>query len=810
MSPKPLHFSVKALVADGTPQRLVIRRSASSRNHPGLWDLPGGKCEPGEPMDQALVREVEQETGLQIRVGRVIGTTQVELADRIVVYLIFEADRVGGELRLGSEHDAHEWRSPHKLHDLPFPAHFQEPLRSYAQSAKKSGVRNPFKATDYEQHVEGFRLVRPVYARLAEHLTRTLEGLSQSLGLHCLVQARAKTIASFAEKIMRPGRVYANPLVDLTDLCGARVICHTLGGVNAVSESIKKRFTIVPEESGDKLATLAASEFGYRSQHIVVRVPRETLDLTGPSLTDVPEHLSAEIQVRTILQHAWADILHELSYKSRFKLPAEWQRVFARLAAVLEEADREFESSSVGLSEYASSYDAYYTEEQLKEEMEKLAIVLKADPHHTIAHQLARMAILLGGQWNRAIEALKPFEGSGSAAVLRDLGVSLCKLHGKEDPECEEFRRGQELLQKACELDPTDIDAPASLGGTWRRRAIAIRDTEKKAAYHALAKHWYFEAFKIGPTHPYPVGNYIECAIADHENADQIINCFYPSIHAASIRCQKQTEVGVNLPWAYFDLGKFQLMLREPYKALDSYAKGVADSTAAFFIDSALTSFPTLASAKVKGYEWSEAFLRLAKAIRFERLDTDPPSPTADDQDLKPPVVVVVGYCGTPAAEEHRTLLQEAFRDFRGTIVSGGTLAGISAVVGELQTEYPTAIRTIGYVPRDRPANVEIDTRYSKHRESAGADFSPLEPLQYWADLLASKVPINQIRVLDIGGGQIAASECVMALALRIAVGHIAVPGSEVQQALAQSRWSGHPLLRALPVDVSAVKAFLS
>jgi mutator protein MutT len=814
MTSKPFALSVKGLILDRAGQVLVLRRSAQSKNNSGLWDLPGGKCEPGEAMDAALAREVAEETGLHVRLKRLVGTAQVELDDRVVAYLITEAETVGGELRLGSEHDEYEWRAPHKLAERTFPEQFRELVQDYARKAREAKVRVPFHRASYEQQIKTYRAAHPVFERLAKHLTEKLQEVSSALGLHCLVQARAKTIDSFAEKITRPGRVYPDPLRNLSDLCGARVICHTLAGVRAVVGAIEARFKVVPEDSGDKLDNLAANEFGYRSHHFIIEQQLTDLDLKGIRIKKIPAGLldklrvlRAEIQVRTILQHAWADIYHELGYKNRFALPFEWRRQFARLAAVVEEADRNFESIGVGLAEYACSYDAYYTDAELDDEMTRLAIVRAADPKPAIAHQLARMAILKG-QWKRAVKELTPFEHCGSAALLRDLGISLCKLNGK-DPEGSKFQRGQNLLKRAVALDPNDVDAPASLGGTWRKRANAATDTAQKNKYRAEAKAWYQRAFELDPTHPYPVGNYVEYAIADHPDPAEIVNYFRPSLTAASERCRKQAEVGVNLPWAYFDLGKFQLMLHEPYRSLEYYAKGTAGITAASLLDSALGSFAILAEAKLEGWEWCYRFLKLAKAILFAEKDADLPGPTPDTPSLTGPVIIVAGYCGESASPEHRALLKEALRNFRGSIFSGGTEAGISAVVGELQAENGSSLRTIGYVPTGIPAGVAVDGRYKEIRRTAGTGFSPLEPLQYWADLRASKIPIDQVRLLAVGGGRIAASECQMALALGAKVGVVDVAGSEVNRCLATPLWYNHPRLHLLAAEARSMQRFL-
>ena len=67
MTPKPFALSVSALILDEHQQCLMLRRSASSKHYAGTWEPPGGKCDSGEAMEAALLREVEEETGLQVR-----------------------------------------------------------------------------------------------------------------------------------------------------------------------------------------------------------------------------------------------------------------------------------------------------------------------------------------------------------------------------------------------------------------------------------------------------------------------------------------------------------------------------------------------------------------------------------------------------------------------------------------------------------------------------------------------------------------------------------------------------------------------
>lgn len=809
MTLKPFALSVSALSLDEHQQCLMLRRSSSSKHYAGTWEPPGGKCDSGEAMEAALLREVEEETGLQVRLTRLLGSSQWEMSESQIAYLYFEAEVTSGELNLSDEHDAYEWVPYAKLAGLSVAPPYREFLESYFKTV--SPAQSSRTLDRYRAQVEGYRQIQPSYEALARGLIAVLERATADLGLHCIVQARAKTITSFAEKILRPGKHYTDPLRELTDLCGARVIAHTLGGVAAVCRFVEDHFAISWPDSGDKLESLAASEFGYLSRHYVVAFKPGVFpaDIVPADLGE--QGLKAEIQVRTILQHAWADINHELSYKNRFALPRRWLRQFARLAAVLEEADRAFEAISVGLEEYASSYGAYLSPERLREEIEKLAIVLESssrkDP--AIAHQLAKMAMTLE-DWDRAIAVLTPFAEGNHAPLLRDLGVSLCKRHRKT-PDGPDYARGQALLKRATELDPTDADAWASLGGTWRTRENACQEDAQRRQYREQARACYRRAFEIDPTDPYPLGNSIEYEIADHPELD-IVRFFRPSIEAASKRCQAQVEVCINLPWAFFDLGKFQLMLGQPYEALSHYAKGIVNSTASFFLDSALSSFATLdlAQHKLPGLDWCRGLLQLAKAWRFDQPDPAGPRPTPGHAPLSAPVVIVTGPCrGETNALLHATIL-EAFRGYQGTILSGGTEPGVCGLVGDIQAQNGTSVRTVGYTPVVLPENVRLDTRYAEQRHTQGHSFSPLEPIHYWADLLASCVPRSEIYLLCLGGGPISVAECQMALAFGVSVGLVELgSGTEVDRCLAKPPWTGHHGLKRLPAELPTIQEFL-
>jgi len=115
MSEKPFGLTVRALVCDGEGRCLLLRRSPVCRSHPGRWELPGGKADPGEAFDAALVREVHEETGLAVALEHPVGVAEIELPNVRIVVLILEARLVGGALRLSEEHDEAAWVSAAEL-----------------------------------------------------------------------------------------------------------------------------------------------------------------------------------------------------------------------------------------------------------------------------------------------------------------------------------------------------------------------------------------------------------------------------------------------------------------------------------------------------------------------------------------------------------------------------------------------------------------------------------------------------------------------------------------------------------------------
>lgn len=157
--------------------------------------------------------------------------------------------------------------------------------------------------------------------------------------------SRIKSWESVEDKLIKKPDRYGK-VEDLSDILGIRVICYFLSQVDDAAEVVKRIFDVDYEHSEDKRLSISPDVFGYLSLHIQCSLKK---DMGYPEeLTD----LEFEIQLRTILQHAWAEIEHDLGYKTVLEIPRKVRREFARIAGLLEVADDSFENIKNQLVKY--------------------------------------------------------------------------------------------------------------------------------------------------------------------------------------------------------------------------------------------------------------------------------------------------------------------------------------------------------------------------------------------------------------------------------------------------------------------------
>ncbi|MFB7893695.1 GTP pyrophosphokinase family protein [Microbacterium sp. NPDC056044] len=192
-------------------------------------------------------------------------------------------------------------------------------------------------------------VLEPMGPRVAQ-LIRELVGALDGVPIMD-VRYRLKAEASASKKIGKSGGRYRS-YNDLHDMLGLRVITYLASGVDTVVEVLRDNFEVDESRSVDKLATLDPDRFGYLSYHLVLTLkpPRSDLTEWGPY-----RDIRFEVQVRSILQHAWAEIEHDLGYKYEPGIPSHLRRKFAILAGALESADNSFDDLAVKVAEHVAT-----------------------------------------------------------------------------------------------------------------------------------------------------------------------------------------------------------------------------------------------------------------------------------------------------------------------------------------------------------------------------------------------------------------------------------------------------------------------
>jgi putative GTP pyrophosphokinase len=191
-----------------------------------------------------------------------------------------------------------------------------------------------------DQCIAEFRAIRSRYERLTEKMAALLRELLDQQAIKAEIEYRTKTVESFAEKIIRPGKTYDNPLEQVTDLAGIRLVLHSLTDVEKAAALVNGQFRIDSTRSLNKLDLLDPDRFGYLSQHYIVKV--DSVRAALPEWRELGE-LNVEIQIRTTMQHAWAVIQHAFDYKSSVDVPKKLRRRLFRVSALLELADEELD-----------------------------------------------------------------------------------------------------------------------------------------------------------------------------------------------------------------------------------------------------------------------------------------------------------------------------------------------------------------------------------------------------------------------------------------------------------------------------------
>ncbi len=182
--------------------------------------------------------------------------------------------------------------------------------------------------------VQEYATRQPALIEAGEQAIALVTSILDEGGINYLsVTGRTKSVPSFAEKAARTIEgelLYPDPLRDVTDQIGVRIITYVHSDVAAVADLLGDQ-VLVHDDRDLGEETASEGRFGYASRHLLIGLEQDR---------------RASVQIRTVLQHAWAEFEHDIRYKGT--VPAEhapdFDRRFTLAAGLLELADREFSS----------------------------------------------------------------------------------------------------------------------------------------------------------------------------------------------------------------------------------------------------------------------------------------------------------------------------------------------------------------------------------------------------------------------------------------------------------------------------------
>jgi len=214
----------------------------------------------------------------------------------------------------------------------------------------KINSNNLFSRTDKNAILNEFEQHSEIRHLVVNDIRGQIESALQPLDTNPVISGRIKNFTSYFNKYLRLLK-NGEKILKITDLLGIRIICPFIEDLPAAEELISKTFNVIEREIKGHYTF---KEFGYESTHLLIAIPKQIIEKHGNPGTD-----TVEIQIRTILQDAWAEVEHELVYKAELNpFDEPMRRKLAAVNASLSLADIIFQE--------IRGYQRSYTKEMAK------------------------------------------------------------------------------------------------------------------------------------------------------------------------------------------------------------------------------------------------------------------------------------------------------------------------------------------------------------------------------------------------------------------------------------------------------------
>jgi len=373
---------------------------------------------------------------------------------------------------------------------------------------------------EYEKHSETYHLI-------VSDLKERVEQVLVSLETNAVVSGRIKNFSSYFYKYIRLLKAgMKNPVI--TDLLGVRIICPFIEDLQSAEDIIKRHFIVIEREIKGHYTF---KEFGYESTHLLISIPLDLLDKYGNPGTDI-----AEIQIRTILQDAWAEVEHELVYKAEFSpFDEPMKRKLAAVNASLSLADIIFQEIRSYQRKYSKEMqkrrESFY--QKIEEATDELLfsteqagateeIIIGPDPTVSSDNENASIDDLLvnaltAHNQNRFNEAISQYSRILELKPSKSILSIIYKHRGMANFACSRYEEAIDDFNHALELDEKSYKAAYYRGvvnSVIKQYSQAIDDYTLALSINPYQS---FCLFRRGQAY-YHIGDYPQ-ALCDCENS---------------------------------------------------------------------------------------------------------------------------------------------------------------------------------------------------------------------------------------------------------------------------------------------------